>query len=105
MQTNPIFQIRVILTTLLLLIIGGTVLFHSLEDYTIIQSFYFTVTTMTTVGFGDIVPTNDTTRLAVSLYILVSVSLYISLATHFGPHYLQYHHNRAKKKKGKNKNK
>lgn len=68
---------------------GGTALFHWLEDYTLIQSFYFSVTTMTTVGYGDVVPTNDTTRLVVSIYILIAVSLYVSLITHFGAHYLE----------------
>jgi len=40
-------------------------------------------------------PTNDVTRLAVSLYILVAVSLYVSLITHFGAHYLEFRQNRV----------
>lgn len=101
MIQNPLFKIRIILATLFAMIVGGTALFHYLENYTFIQSFYFTVTTMTTVGYGDIVPTNDTTRLVVSFYILIAVSLYMSLVTHFGIHYLQFHEKRTlKKKKG-----
>jgi voltage-gated potassium channel len=99
---NPLFQIKVIVGTLVLLICGGTALFHYLEpSFTFIQAFYFTVTTMTTVGYGDLTPTSDLTRLAVSIYILVAVSLYVSLITHFGSHYLAYHNNRAKRKKTK----
>lgn len=52
---------------------GGTLLFHSLEKWTWIESFYFTVATVTTVGYGDIAPTSDETRLAASLYILFGV--------------------------------
>ena len=101
MAADPRLKIRIILTTLLLLVIGGTALFHYLEDFTLIQAFYFTVTTMTTVGYGDLTPTNDVTRLAVSLYILLAVSLYISLITHFGSHFLEARYQSALKKKQK----
>ena len=101
-QTNPLYNIRVIVLTLVLLIVGGTALFHYLEpEFTLIQSFYFTVTTMTTVGYGDLTPSNDVARLAVSLYILCAVTLYVSLITHFGTHYLEYHHRRAERKRQK----
>lgn len=102
MDVSPIFKIRIIFLTLLLLVAGGMVLFHYLEPtFTWIQAFYFTVTTMTTVGYGDLVPSNDVTRLAVSFYILLSVTLYVSLITHFGAHYLEFHHRRAIKKNKK----
>ena len=102
MESNPLFKIRVILTTLILLIIGGTFLFHYLEPtFTWIQAFYFTVSTMTTVGYGDLTPSNDFTRLAVSFYILLAVTLYVSLITHFGSHYLEYRHKRAQRRKRK----
>ena len=100
METNPLFKIRIIFATLILLVIGGTVMFHYLEPtFTWIQAFYFTVTTITTVGYGDLVPSNDFTRLAVSLYILLAVSLYVSLITHFGSHYLEYTHKRAQRRR------
>lgn len=104
MSNNPIFKIRVIFTTLILLLIGGTVLFQYLEpSFTVIQAFYFTVTTMTTVGYGDLTPSNDFTRLAVSLYILLAVTLYVSLITHFGSHYLEFQSKRAERRTVKKK--
>lgn len=100
MDTNPNYKIRIIYATLFLLVIGGTVLFYYLEPtFTWIQAFYFTVTTMTTVGYGDLTPSNDVTRLAVSFYILFAVTLYLSLIIHFGTHYLEYHSRRANRKK------
>lgn len=61
------------------LIGGGTVLFHSLENWTWIESFYFTVATIATVGYGDIAPTNDTTRLVTALYIIFGVSVGVGI--------------------------
>lgn len=94
---NSLFKIRIIVSTLIALIAGGTVLFHWLEPFTWIQAFYFTVTTMTTVGYGDLTPSNDVTRLFVSFYILIAVSLYVSLITHFGSHYLEFRQNRSQR--------
>jgi hypothetical protein len=100
MNPNPILKIRIIFRTLILLIVVGTVLFHYLEpSFTWIQAFYFTVSTMSTVGYGDLVPSNDLTRLAVSLYILLSVTMYVSLITHFGTHYLEYTHRRVQRRR------
>ncbi len=64
---------------LLIVMIGiGTVLFRSLEDWTWVQSFYFTVVTLTTVGYGDLAPSSDVSRLATALFILVGVAIVVS---------------------------
>jgi hypothetical protein len=39
------------------------------------QSLYFTITTLATVGYGDIVPTTDFARLLVSLQMLLDLAL------------------------------
>lgn len=69
----------IVIVVLTLLIGGGATLFHSLEKWTWIESFYFTVSTITTVGYGDIAPTNDNTRLAVTLYILFGVVIGVAV--------------------------
>ncbi|MEM0976874.1 MAG: potassium channel family protein [Pseudomonadota bacterium] len=94
-------RVQIIVSTLFLLLLGGTVLFRMLEDFTWIQAFYFTVTTMTTVGYGDLVPTRDATRLVVAVYILISVTLYVSLVTHIGLRYLEERERSVKKIKEK----
>lgn len=61
-------------STVLMWIFIGTVVFHFLESWTWIQSFYFSVITLTTVGYGDLVPSTDMARLFVAIYILIGVS-------------------------------
>ncbi len=63
------------ITTLFSWIAIGTVVFHRLESWNWIQSFYFSVVTITTVGYGDFTPTNDLSRLFTAIYILVGVSI------------------------------
>jgi voltage-gated potassium channel len=70
-------------------IIGfGTWMFHLLEDWTWAESFYFSVATLTTVGYGDIHPTTDGSRIATALFILLGVGIVIAALTRIGSKYL-----------------
>jgi hypothetical protein len=55
--------------------IAFSVLMYSfvLEDWPIIDSCYFAVTTFTTIGYGDLVPDNDLSRLFTCIYALGGV--------------------------------
>jgi len=53
----------------------GTVLFRRLEDWSWAESFYFTVASLTTVGYGDLHPTSDSSRVAVAIFILIGVGI------------------------------
>jgi len=57
------------------MLVVGTGLFGLLENWSAVDAFYFTVTTMTTVGFGDLVVTSDVSKLLASLYMILSVPL------------------------------
>lgn len=66
------------LSALFLLIGSGTFAYHRLEHWSWIQSLYFTVTTLTTVGYGDLHPTSDSTRLFTVVFILAGVGIAIA---------------------------
>ncbi|HMQ49171.1 MAG TPA: potassium channel family protein [Saprospiraceae bacterium] len=68
-------ELYVALVTLCGWIALGTFVFQRLEDWTRIEAFYFAVVTITTVGYGDLSPTTDISRLFTTLYILVGVSI------------------------------
>lgn len=78
----------------------GTSVYHSLEDWTWIQSFYFTVVTLTTVGYGDLTPSNDSTRLFTAWFILIGVTVVVSSIGYIGNGYI----NRRADKKTDRKN-
>lgn len=59
---------------LFVILIGGTGGYHFLTGANLLDALYMTVITVTTVGYGEVVPMNDTTQLFTTLLIVASVS-------------------------------
>ena len=51
------------------LIAFATVVYHSLEEWSWVDLFYFSTVAVTTVGFGDLVPTCDASKLFTVFYV------------------------------------
>ncbi|PIQ67586.1 hypothetical protein COY25_02430 [Candidatus Uhrbacteria bacterium CG_4_10_14_0_2_um_filter_41_7] len=67
--------IRAILLFVIIMIVGGTLIFMELEHWSFLDALYFTVSTVTTVGYGDFVATQPATKLIAIIYMLLSVPL------------------------------
>ena len=80
----------------------GTALFHRLEDWTWAQSFYFTVVTTTTVGYGDLYPTTDESRLIASFFILFGVGVLVTAIGYAGSYFIKRSEARIIKRHEKN---
>ena len=59
---------------------AGTVFYHYFEKLTWVDSFYFCVITLATVGYGDIVPHTDIGKLFTSAYVLVGIGIFATFA-------------------------
>ncbi|MBE0429890.1 MAG: two pore domain potassium channel family protein [Thermoleophilia bacterium] len=79
----------------------GTFSFHALEDWTWIQSFYFCVVTLATVGYGDFTPTSDASRLFAAIYILLSAGIVVTALGVIGSRYLELRQRRQMKRREK----
>jgi voltage-gated potassium channel len=53
------FKISIALATIFTVLIAGTIIYHFVEGWSVIDSFYVTGVTLTTVGYGDITPHTD----------------------------------------------
>jgi len=89
-NTNPRYSARVsaALSALVLLIIIGMVGFRHFEHWNWTKAFYFTVTTLTTVGYGDLHPTSDASRLFAAVFILVGVGVAVASLGILGAAYI-----------------
>jgi hypothetical protein len=92
-------QVSAAISALIGMIILGTVAYKFLEGWTWIQSFYFSVTTLSTVGYGDLHPTTDGSRLFTAFYILAGVAIALSALAVIGTNYLEKREKKILKKK------
>ena len=69
-------RIRLALIVLFLVVTTGTLLFHFIEGFGLVSSFFFTVVTMTTVGYGDIVPKSATGMILSVVTIFTGVGIF-----------------------------
>src|SRR5207249_1512282 len=67
------FRIRYALMALGGALLFGTVGFHLIEGWSLADSLYLTVQTLTTVGYGDLTPRNGTGRLFAVVVMLMGV--------------------------------
>jgi voltage-gated potassium channel len=70
------------------LILTGTIFYWRFEDWTIIQALYFSVVTLTTVGYGDLHPTSDGTEIFTIIYILTGLGVLVALLASVAEQYI-----------------
>lgn len=58
-------------TVILLLAIGATYMAYA-EDWPMLDALYWAVVTASSVGYGDLVPTSQSTRVFASVYVLIA---------------------------------
>lgn len=80
LKEHKVTQKQVISLALLasLLLCGGAAFFHHFLRIDWINAFYFCTVTLTTVGYGDITPTTDFTKLFDIFYILIGIGIVAS---------------------------
>jgi hypothetical protein len=70
---DPKFRELIILMIIILL--SGTIFYHQIEHWNILDSLYFSVTTLATVGYGDFSPSTNFGKVFTMIYIILGVGL------------------------------
>lgn len=74
-------QFGLVALALLILIISSITFFHFVENWNWLDSYYFTIVTIATVGYGDIYPTTDIGKVGATIVIMIGIALFSTFAT------------------------
>ncbi len=73
-------RVLVMVASLAAIVVGAALAFMALEDRSFFDSLYFAVTTISTVGYGDIYPTTAGGKVVVIVLIVVGVGAFLTVA-------------------------
>ena len=68
-------QFRTLVGLVVFTLLSGTIFYTLEEGWSVVDAFYFSVTTLTTVGLGDLSPTTTFSKLFTVVYIFAGLSL------------------------------
>lgn len=77
-------RVIALFSTLPAIIIGGTIFFHHVEGWSWIDSYFFTVATLSTVGYGELVPATATGKIGTTIFIFVGLGIFAVAIQQFG---------------------
>ena len=76
---DPAFEILALLTGSVLA--AGATFYHFVEGWRWLDSLYFSVITLATVGYGDFSPKTDAGKIFTMLYVFIGIGLLFAVFT------------------------
>jgi voltage-gated potassium channel Kch len=73
--TEPAFLVLLFMTVTTIL--SGAFVYQKLESWSFIDSLYFTVVTLTTVGYGDMYPVIDAGKMFTIIYLFIGIAIFL----------------------------
>ncbi|ASP22004.1 voltage-gated potassium channel [Antarctobacter heliothermus] len=70
--------------TMALIVALGTVFFHFVEGWSWLDSYFFSVVTLSTVGYGELVPATAAGKIGTTVFILLGLGIFAVAIQQFG---------------------
>jgi len=82
-------QIYVVGWIVVFLLLAGTLAYHALEGWSYFDSLYFTTMTVTTIGYGDFLPSTPASKAFTIVFALAGVSMILYALNVLGREYYE----------------
>lgn len=77
-------RVLTLFLTLVLIIALGTVFFRYVEGWSWLDSYFFSVVTLSTVGYGELVPATAAGKIGTTIFILLGLGIFAVTIQQFG---------------------
>ncbi len=74
-------EFRILLFFLVSLLSGSTIFYWQNEGWSVIDSLYFSVMTMSTIGYDGFVPTTTSSKIFTIIFTFLSIGVFVSMIT------------------------
>ncbi|KAM7348422.1 potassium channel, subfamily K, member 16-like [Cochliomyia hominivorax] len=72
---SPSVPISICVMVLICYITSGALLFHKMQNWSVLEALYFCFTSLGTIGFGELTPSGNLTLYLASAYILIGMAV------------------------------
>ena len=77
-------SVLTLILTVVMVVLSGTVFFHYVEGWSWLDSYFFTVVTISTVGYGELVPGTAVGKIATTVLIFFGLAVFAVAIQQFG---------------------
>jgi voltage-gated potassium channel len=74
-------EFRALLFVVVSLLFSGTIFYSTVEGWGALDSLYFSLSTLATIGSGDLHPTTPLSKVFTMVYIVVGVGVFVAFIT------------------------
>ena len=74
-------EFRILFVLIVLLMLTGAIFYSEVEGYDLIDSLYFSVMIMSTIGYGELTLSTNTAKIFTIVYAFVSIGVFITIGS------------------------
>ena len=74
-------EFRILFVLIMLLLLTGAIFYSEVEGYDLIDSLYFSVMIMSTIGYGELTLSTSTAKIFTIVYAFVSIGVFITIGS------------------------
>ena len=84
-------EFRDALIAVVVMLVSGTVFYAAIEGWSVIDSIYFCIMTLSTVGYGDLHPTTPLSKIFTMIFLIAGAGVFVGFVTRLAAQRRPYH--------------